>query len=415
MTSPLQTGSGKVSACAGRCRPQSDSLSINHHRQVAFWALHGWVSDGLNGVLDYIAQKQQRWSLIQLWEIPVAAWPSWRGDGIIAVRDLNALPVRAEQMQVPFVNVYPSVNVGSGENNLPLFWIDHDHVAIGEMAAEHLIERGVNQFGFRGTSSAQYSEQRRDGFVRRLQQAGYPCAIYSDPDLPDSDPQVEAVARWLAGLPKPVGIFCDVYYFGQEVLSACHRLGLAIPEEVAIITEKESNNHGHDPLTQPSLSYIRLNTRRVGYEAASMLDRLMAGEPVVPGTGIRVAPLGVEARQSTDVLAISDPRVATALRYIWQHACEGIQTKDVLHKLPQSRWSLEHNFQKFVGRTPHEEITRIRMNRAKALLSETNLPLKQIAERTGFAHVENFVGKFRHITGISPGKYRALNAETHEH
>ena len=126
----------------------------------------------------------------------------------------------------------------------------------------------------------------------------------------------------------------------------------------------------------------------------------------VPPRGHLISPLGVAARQSTEVLAIDDRGVARALQFIRDHACEGIQVADVLRAVPLSRRVLEQRFQRLLGRTPHGEILRVRLERIKRLLAETDLPLRLIAERTGFDHVEYLSVAFRRETGQTPSLYR---------
>ncbi len=134
----------------------------------------------------------------------------------------------------------------------------------------------------------------------------------------------------------------------------------------------------------------------------------MSGKKVRGETHL-IPPLGIATRQSTDVLAIDDRNVARAVHFIRQHACDGIKVKDVLKAVPHSRTLLEGRFKKLIGRTPHEEILRVRLDRVKQLLTETELPLEQIAERAGFPHVEYLSVAFRREVGMPPSKFRALN------
>ena len=122
-----------------------------------------------------------------------------------------------------------------------------------------------------------------------------------------------------------------------------------------------------------------------------------------------IPPLGVATRQSTDVLAINDANIVRAVRFIREHACDGINVKDVLRAVPHERRLLEGRFKKLVGRTPHEEIVRVQLNRVKELLTETDLSLEQIAERTGFAHVEYLSVVFKKKIGQPPSRFRAEN------
>ena len=93
------------------------------------------------------------------------------------------------------------------------------------------------------------------------------------------------------------------------------------------------------------------------------LDRMMAGEKV-SAEALLIEPLGVQIRQSTDVLALPDPAVASAVRFIREHACTGINVNAVLRHTRVSRRVLESRFRKMLGRTPHEEIIRMRIGRS---------------------------------------------------
>ena len=64
---------------------------------------------------------------------------------------------------------------------------------------------------------------------------------------------------------------------------------------------------------------------------------------------MRIAPKGVIARRSTYVFAVDDEDVAAAMRFIRQHACEGIKVDDVLSVVPLSRTALERRFSQVGG------------------------------------------------------------------
>jgi LacI family transcriptional regulator len=193
---------------------------------------------------------------------------------------------------------------------------------------------------------------------------------------------------------------------GQQVLDACRRLGLAVPDEVAVIGV--DNDELLCELSDPPLTSVVPNMQRTGYEAAALLDQMIAGKTARGQTHL-IPPIGIATRQSTDVLVIEDRNVARAVHYIRQHACDGIQVKDVLRVVPQSRTLLESRFKRLIGRTPHEEILRVRLARVKELLVETDLSLDQIAERTAFNHVEYLSVAFRREIGIPPSQFRAQN------
>lgn len=158
-------------------------------------------------------------------------------------------------------------------------------------------------------------------------------------------------------------------------------------------------------LCTPPLSSIIPNTHRTGYLAAELLSRMIAGKRV-PAEAHLVEPLGIETRQSTEVLAVEDRDLAAVLRHIREHACEGIKVGDVLKQVPLSRRVLESRFIKAFGRSPHDELLRVKVERVKQLLIGTDLTLTAIAERTGFPHAEYLSVAFNRLVGESPGRYR---------
>jgi len=155
----------------------------------------------------------------------------------------------------------------------------------------------------------------------------------------------------------------------------------------------------------PTVSSVDMNHERIGLEAAALMARLLDGEPVPP-SAIIVKPRGVHARQSTDVLASEDPSVAAASRFIRSHAHESITIRDVVEALSISRRSLEGKYRKAVGRSPHEDLQIVRLERAKDLLSQTALPLADIALKCGYNYPALMYRAFRKSMGMTPGQYR---------
>lgn len=359
----------------------------------------------LDGVVAYM-RETHAWS-IHLAEHgrgdkPPRWLADWLGDGIIARIENRAIAEALRHVSMPVVDV-------SAARLLPaLPWVETDDAAFARMAADHLLERGFKQFGYCGDDRFNWSKWRMEPFSKFVSEAGGTCSTFT-PERRisgDAENEIEEIARWLAGLPKPVGVMACYDLRGQQVLDACRRSGIAVPDEVAVIGV--DNDELLCNLSDPPLSSVIPNTHRTGYEAAALLDLLMAGKQVPVLTHL-IPPLGVATRQSTDVLAIEDRKVVQAVRFIRERACHGINVADVLRAVPQSRRVLEARFKKLVGRTPHAEILRVQMNRAKELLASTDLSLDAIAERTGFAHPEYLSVAFKRETGLPPSKYRALN------
>ncbi len=323
----------------------------------------------------------------------------WKGDGIIARIETPRIARAVVRTGLPAVDLSAARLVPS----LP--WVETDDEMIARLAAEHLMERGFKRFAFCGDDRFNWSRWRETHFAARLQSAGHSCAAFrSAVGTGDVAAEARELTRWLRDLPKPVGVMACYDIRGQQVLAACRAAGLAVPDEVAVIGV--DNDTLLCEFASPPLSSVTPNAHRAGYEAATLLDRLMSGKSVA-ATAHLIAPLGIAARQSTDVLAVDDRDVARAVQFIREHACEGINVADVLRAVPLSRRVLEQRFQRLLGCTPREEILHVRLARVKQLLGETDLPLYLVAERTGFEHVEYLSVVFKRETGRTPTAWRS--------
>lgn len=355
----------------------------------------------LQGVVHYI-REHRPWSFHLMeqgrGDDPPPWLAGWEGDGIIA---------RIETPRIARAVVrtgLPAVDLSAARLVPALPWVETNDEDIARLAAEHLMERGFKRFAFCGDARFNWSHWREKFFSARLKATGHACEVFR-PGVAAGDLAAEEreLARWLRELPKPVGVMACYDIRGQQVLAACRGAGLAVPDEVAVIGV--DNDALLCELASPPLSSVIPNAHRAGYEAAALLDRLMAGKRVA-ATARLIAPLGVAERQSTDVLAVDDRDVARAVRFIREHACEGINVSDVLRAAPLSRRVLEQRFQRLLGRTPREEILHVRLSRVKQLLGETDLPLYLVAERTGFEHTEYLSVVFKRETGRTPSAWR---------
>jgi LacI family transcriptional regulator len=365
----------------------------------------------LHGIAEYLRSREpwtltfERHGLYQR----VPAWlPDWQGDGIIARVENRRLARAIRRHRVP------SVDLRGRLADLPMPAILTDDAEGGRLAAEHLLERGFRRFAYCGFAGLSYSEERLRVFRETIEKAGYVCAAYLPPargprgDTEQVDQQALAyqkdLARWLKSLPRPIGVMAGNDARGQQILNACRDLGIAVPDEVAVIGV--DNDEVLCELCHPPLSSVAPNTRKIGYEAAALLDQLMAGA-APPREPIYIPPLGVVARQSTDILSFEDRAITTAVRFIREHACDGITMEDVLTRVPVSWGTLERQFRKILGHTPKAEMVRVQLDRVKQLLVETRLSLKEIAARAGFRHPEYMCALFKSKTGKTPGQYRA--------
>lgn len=392
-------------------------MPLRHRPSVALLieTSNSYARGLVEGILSYIRQHDH-WS-IHLPESHRGARPPswlarWKGDGIIARIETPAIAKAVAKTALPVVDL-------SAGRHLPdVPWVETDDQRIAHLAAEHLMSRGFRDLAYCGDSHFNWSVWRREYFVGIVEQAGRACHVYESSAAGTSesswDLEQRRMTRWIEDLPRPVGIMACYDIRAQQLLDICRDLNIAVPEEIAVIGVDDDRLLCD--LCEPPLSSVIPDTHRTGFIAASLLDKQMAGEAVEP-EAVLIPPVGVQTRQSTDVMAIDDPHIVTALRFIRQNACLGIQVRDLLKRVPLSRRVLESRFKERIGRTPHEEITRIRMERVKTLLLETDLPLAAIAKRTGFNYIEYLNEAFKKWVGTTPGKYRkeASASRSREH
>ena len=291
---------------------------------------------------------------------------------------------------------------------MPRVGVDHEEA--GRQAAEHLLDRGLRHFGFVGYPDHAFSLGREEGFRGRVEGAGYGMGSYHAPASSNIDPTGlwgwdDGLQGWLSDLPRPVGILASHDIQGVQVSEACLRGGLRVPEEVAIVGVDDDDLLCE--MARPSLSSVALPGERIGHEAARLLDLLLTGSgSPAPKANLRLPPLGVVARGSSDVLAIDDVDVAAAVRFIRSHSQEPIRVVEVLDEVSVSRRSLERRFRGALGRGIGEEIRRSRIERAKRLLSETEMPILHVATNSGFSEAKHLSVGFRQVTGMTPTEYR---------
>ena len=358
----------------------------------------------LKGVVGYV-REHRPWS-IHLPEqgrgdSPPEWLVRWRGDGIIARIENAAIARAVVKAGLPVVDV-------SAARLVPgVAWVETDDRAIARLAGEHLWQRGFRRLAFCGDSTFNWSNWRRDHFLAFAAERGCACHVFDAAPPPgrreSRDRQQRRLADWVRRLPKPLGVMACYDIRAQQLLDVCREIDVAVPEDVAVIGV--DNDELLCDLSTPPLTSVIPNTFRTGYEAAALLDRLLAGEPVAPEPHL-IEPTGIEVRQSTDVLAMEDREVAAAVRFIREHACDGINVADVLKAVPLSRRVLESRFRARLGRTPHEEIVRLKLERVKQLLAETELSIAAVAERAGFEHAEYLSAAFKQHVGRSPSAYR---------
>ena len=322
-------------------------------------------------------------------------------DGILA-RPTQQLADEARRAGVPVVSVWRNSPVRA----LPSVFPDFD--AAGAMAARHLLGRGFRQFGFLGYLRDVTSRLQLKGFRSVLKASGFSCSVHrfrhTGPTKAKAwEPFLGGLEAWVDTWTTPIGVYGTHDLPCRHLIDVCRLKGLDVPQDVAVIGN--SNEEVICASPPPTLTSIDLNYTQVGYQAAVLLDRLMNGEKP-PAEPQLIAPAELVPRQSTDSYAVDDPLVARALRFIAEHGHEPIKVGHVAAATPTTLRSLQRRFQKALRRSIGQEITRLRLERAKRRLVETDEPLKNVGQASGFSNRTHFYRAFVRLEGVSPKEYR---------
>ncbi len=343
-------------------------------------------------------------------EDPPPPWlDGWDGHGIIARVESRSLGAAILRTGLPVIDVR-----GAFDLDMPL--VETNEHSTCRLAFDHLRGRGFRHLAFCGFEGANYSERRLRYFRTLASAPGFSFHSYESP-LPgkpggelmlSSREQlalltIDSLKKWLLDLPKPTGLFACNDVCGQQVLNACRETGIAVPEQIAVLGV--DNDTVHCELSEPPLSSILLNARQIGYTAASLLDEMMA-RGKKPEAKTFIDAVKVVVRQSTDIVAVDDPIVAKAMRFIREHACNGIDVSAIARAAAVSRRQLERRFRQHLDRTPNDEIQRVLMRRVTELLTATEMSLAEIAESTGFEHPEYLSTVFKKSARMTPMAYR---------
>lgn len=333
----------------------------------------------------------------------------WGGTGIIARIETSQIAKAILDSGLPTIALDLSEQELKPPHPLSRFSeVSSDSAGAARMAANHLLERGFRSFAFIGIAGRVWSRRREQSFCRTITRAGYKVEVYKSPRARRDqqwDREQPALAEWLRHLPKLTGVMACNDDRGREVLEACRAAEIHVPEELAVIGV--DNDELLCELADPPLSSVALNAEGTGYRTAALLDKMMRRRSGKPRR-VKSKPLHVVRRGSTDIFAIDDPDVAAALRFIHDHAKEPIQVDDVVRHVAISRRNIEIRVHKSVGRTLHAELQRVRMERARRFLVETDLPIPKVAEAVGYSTPSYFIQVFRAEHDLTPAKYRRM-------
>ncbi|MEW4565441.1 substrate-binding domain-containing protein [Bremerella sp. JC770] len=343
-------------------------------------------------------------------------------DGIIGRLSSQDI-VRAHRRQFPIVNVLFETDEKNTTGVYP------DYAACGRLRAEHLLSRGFRNFGTLTSYHSPAHNIESSSFATTVRSEGYPCkGLYLEGPwtvMGDTESNYrrwkrvrKQIETWLDDWQVPMGLFIADVDIARVIIESCYDRGWNVPEDVAIVAGTNEEELCLHP--EPSLTSLEIPYETIGYEAARLLDQLIHQSnksanrrAKEPATKLFLAPTGVVARRSTDFFAIDNELIRQALRYIDVNLHRAVSIDDVANALLVSRRKLTSEFRRHLNRTVAGEVQRLRIERVKRELLSTELTVKEIAERSGFASLRTLNDAFVRVVGCAPRDYRntALRSE----
>ena len=283
-----------------------------------------------------------------------------------------------------------------------------DFSAAGREAADYFRNKGYKNFALVSRHRSKRRAALRAG-IREEVDADH-VRLYPW-DKPFQTPAVPEGVRpdfnldlyaFLSELPDPCAVITEDAERGLEVIEICRRTGIAVPGRFAVLSVEDGSRA---EMAFPPCSAFQLPWRQLGRRAAGMLEELFLSG-TIGEMAANPGPVKVIERPSTDMLAVSDPVIRNALQLIREEACAGLTVNELLQNVHRPRRWVERHFKALTGSTVLREIHRVRLQKAKELLLETDLTQAAIAEACGFNSLPRFVAAFKKQQQLSPGAFR---------
>jgi LacI family transcriptional regulator len=299
---------------------------------------------------------------------------------------------------------------------------------LGQMGAEHFIEKGFRNFAFFSLSNHLFwSKERLDGFRERVEEAGgaihvfeplstssYVAAVSKRTSLPwppsSWTENAEHLHHWMRSLPKPVGVMATDDGMGYDIIEASEEAGIRIPEELAVLGTY--NDLTLCLVSNPPLSSIAVDMEQNGYNAAALLHRIIMREEKMKGQRLMNEPTHIVTRQSTDILAVEDPDIAAALNFIRTNFDRPIRVADVVNQTTTSRRGLEIKFREHIKHSITDEIMRVKVDEITRMLLESDMSMDRIADCLAFGSTARMRDAFKRSKGINPLEFRREHRTT---
>lgn len=365
----------------------------------------------LKGIINYSAKKEQ-WTICRMPPdykkmigIPgVVKWAKeWGADAVIGQFE------QTDEVELFAKNGIVAVAQDFKQRFSQIPNITADYIGTGRMAARFYIDRGFKNFGFFGFNHVCWSDERYEGFKREVEAAGHGDTLFAY-NMQDIDHlwyyEREKLSTWLRSLPKPIGIMACDDNQGNNLVEACHSLGIKIPSELSVMGV--DNDELLCTLGSTPLSSIQVDIEDGGYRTAEMIEHRVLN-PDAPIEDVILRPLKIIGRISTAAFATDDVQIQKAIQFIHLNNQKKISVKDVMGEVALSRRLLERRFKTVTGQTIYQYISDLKIKRFAELLIDTDEQITNLAISMGESDTKSISRRFKQLYGCSPNEWREKN------
>ena len=365
----------------------------------------------LKGIINYSAKKEQ-WTICRMPPgykkmigIPgVVKWAKeWGADAVIGQFEQD------DEVDLFAKNGIVAVAQDFKQRFSQIPNITADYIGTGRMAARYYIDRGFKNFGFFGFNHVCWSDERYEGFKREVEAAGHGNTLFAY-NMQDIDHlwyyEREKLSTWLRSLPKPIGIMACDDNQGNNLVEACHSLGIKIPSELSVMGV--DNDELLCTLGSTPLSSIQVDIEDGGYRTAEMIEHRVLN-PDAPIEDVILRPMKIIGRISTAAFATDDVQIQKAIQFIHLNNQKKISVKDVMGEVALSRRLLERRFKTVTGQTIYQYISDLKIKRFAELLIDTDEQITNLAISMGESDTKSISRRFKQLYGCSPNEWREKN------
>ena len=302
----------------------------------------------------------------------------------------------AKKLGIPiFLRTYKKVY-----NEFPM--LTGHYKEFGAFAANFFINQNFKHYAFIGMKDIIWSISRYEGYSEQISVSQK--TVTHRYDVGDFQNEIEDISQWLLSLPKPVALLACNDFMARQVTEICQMNGVRIPEDISLLGV--DNDEFMCNISSPTLSSIKLNFEKHGYEIAKTLFQMVQEKRTWPAR-IAVEAIGVVERMSTKRKVISDPYIREIVDFISRNYTQEIDISKLTSFIPLSRRAIELKFKKeMYPHTITSYIMQLRLEHFCHLLETSELPISIAADKSGFIDSSNFSTIFKKYKGMTPTEYR---------